>query len=194
MDNNSIDYHDADKTDPTKRIKPFVLCMTGISGSGKTTLSNAVAKILALGGKVCQVLDGDTLRSQIEGLFGYTREERMKQNRIVRVVAYYLQKNDISVLISIVAPYDAMRKKMRKVFQENYIQVYVRCPYEVCAERDVKGYYALQKKNQIQNLNGADEVYEVPEDSELIVDTQKEAVEESAWKIVEYLKEKGYVL
>lgn len=89
-------------------MKPFVVCFTGISGSGKSTLASAVADALKEKPLPLQIIDGDVLRSELGNLFGYAREERMKQNQIVKVVAKYLLRQEVNVLISIVAPYDEM--------------------------------------------------------------------------------------
>lgn len=175
-------------------MKPFVICFTGISGSGKTTLANAVAAALKEKSLPLQVIDGDILRSELGNLFGYTREERMKQNQIVKVLAKYLLRQKINVLISIVAPYDEMRRGMREFFRENFCLVYVKCPFEVCAERDVKGYYQLSKGNQMQHLNGADDPYEIPTDAELTLDTSRLPLDTCVERILYYLREQKYAV
>lgn len=170
--------------------KTFTLCFSGISGSGKSTLAQEVEKCLKKKNIPIKIIDGDTLREELGNLFGYSREERMKQNRIVRVLAKYLNDCGINVIIAIVSPFDEMRKQMRSFFGENYIQVYLDCPVEKCAERDVKGYYKRAKK--MENFNGVNDVYEVPEDSEIRIDTVQEDVENSVTQILAYLKERGY--
>lgn len=172
-------------------MEPFALCLTGTSGSGKTTLANAVAE--SLRGKVpLQVIDGDILRGELGNLFGYTKEERRKQTQVVKVLAKYLLRQHVNVLIAIVAPYDDVRKGMREFLGEGYVQVYVNCPYEVREARDVKGYYRLARENRIQNLNGADDPYEAPEDAELELDTSRLSVEACVDKILACLRERGY--
>ena len=171
-------------------MKVFTLCFTGISGSGKTTLANGVGEYPKRCEIPVQVIDGDILRGELGNLFGYTREERMKQNRIVRVLAGYLNRNDISTIVAVVAPFEDMRRQMREVLGEGYIQVYLDCPVEECAKRDVKGYY--KKKEKMENFSGVSDTFEIPENSELVIDTVHLTVEESVEKIVGYLKKRGY--
>lgn len=170
--------------------KPFTLCFSGISGSGKSTLAQEVGKYLEEKKIPVKIIDGDTLRGELGNLFGYSREERMKQNRIVRVLAKYLNDCGINVIIAVIAPFDEMRKQMRSFLGENYIQVYLDCPVEECAKRDVKGYY--KKAEKMENFIGVNDTYEVPKDSEIRIDTVQEDVENSVNQIILYLKECGY--
>lgn len=176
------------------KCRAFSVCFTGISGSGKTTLARELADRLEGRGVGLQVIDGDELRSGLGNLFGYTREERMKNSRVVRLLGRYLNQNGISTIISVVAPYDDMRREFRIFLGDAYIQVYVKCSYHTCAARDVKGYYKKQKAGQMENLNGADDVFEEPMDSEIIVDTEHDTVGRCVNQIIRYLEEKDYVV
>lgn len=170
-----------------------MIYIVGISGSGKTTIANALEQELKKRGKEnIQFIDGDVIREQVGDLFGYTFEERMKMNQVVRVVVQYLIQNHISVVLSQVGAYEAMRSKVRETFAEKYIEIYVKCSYEECARRDVKGYYKKQKNGQMGNLNGANDSFEIPQNSDIILDTEKMSVEESVQTIINYLEEKGY--
>ena len=170
--------------------KPFMMYMVGLSGSGKTTIANALKERLKEQGmNNIQILDGDILRSQFGGIFGYTYEERMKANQAARVVAEYLIQNGISVILTQVAAYEEMRSKTREHFGEHYIEVYVKCSYEECARRDVKNYYKKYNEGKMKNLNGADDVYEIPLNSHIIIDTERETVDEGVNKIIQYLQE-----
>lgn len=175
--------------------KKFMIYMVGISGSGKTTIAGALEKELHKKGMDrLQVIDGDTIRQQFGDIFGHTFEERMKCNQAVRVVVKYLLDNDISVILAQVAAYEAMRAKVREAFKSEYIEVYVKCSYEECARRDVKGYYKKQQNGEMQNLNGANDTYEVPCNSDIVIDTEKETVPEAVQKIMTYLEEHEYVV
>ena len=173
----------------------YLLYMVGISGSGKTTIAEQLEKTLkSRGVKRLQVIDGDVIRQQFGGIFGYTREERMRCNQAVRVVVQYLLDNDVSVILTQVAAFEELRKKVRNQFGDRYIEIYVKCSYEECVRRDVKGYYKKQKEGNIQNLNGADDVYETPLNSHLTIDTEKESVSSAVDKIMEFLEVGKYVL
>lgn len=167
----------------------FTICMTGISGSGKSTIAYALEKKMRQKNIKCQVIDGDELRGQLGNLFGYTREERMKNSNVVRVLAKYLNNNEVNTIIAIVAPYEEMRQQIRDYIGSGYIEVYVKCTYEVCAKRDVKGYYKKVLEGEMNNLNGANDLYEIPESSEIVVDTEKETIDESVDKILQYILE-----
>lgn len=166
----------------------FALCFTGLSGSGKSTLANKLVMYFTDHHIPIQLIDGDVLRKELGNLFGYSYEERMKQNRVVRVLTKYLLKNGINTIIAIVAPYDTMRKEMREFIGDSYIQCYLNCDSTVCAQRDVKGYYALADQGMIDNFNGRDEIYDIPLDSEIEIDTAKLSVEDSVQKILKYLE------
>lgn len=176
-------------------MKKFMIYMVGISGSGKTTIATALEKEIKhrMDLKI-QFIDGDVIRSEFGNIFGFSREERMKCNQAVRVVIKYLIRNHISVILAQVGAYEAMRNNVRNDFckEADYIEVYVKCSLEECARRDVKGYYKKLQSGEMENLNGVDDIYEIPQHSDIVIDTEKETVSEAVQKIMAYLKEKGY--
>lgn len=175
--------------------KSYLIYLVGISGSGKTTIGQALENELHQKGvETLQFIDGDVIRQQFGEIFGYTYEERMKCNQAVRVVIQYLLDNHISVILAQVAPYNELRAKMQEQFGDKYIEVYIKCSYKECARRDVKGYYKKQKKGEMQYLNGANDVFEIPQNSNIIIDTERENVSEAVKRIIAYLKELGYGL
>lgn len=176
-------------------MKSFMIYMVGISGSGKTTIAKALEKKLTESGKCkFQFIDGDVVRAEFGGIFGYTYEERMKCNLATCVLSKYLIQNGVSVILAQVGAYEAMRTQVRNNFEDNYIEVYVKCSYEECARRDVKGYYAKQKRGEMENLNGANDIFEIPERSNIVIDTEKVSVEEAVQMILTYLEEQGYMV
>lgn len=178
-------------------MKNFMIYMVGISGSGKTTIANALSQELKRRSeKKFEFIDGDVIRNEFGGVFGYTYEERMKCNQAVRVVAKYLLKNDISVILAQVGAYEEMRKNVREAFckDTDYIEIYVKCSLDECARRDVKGYYKKQKEGLMDNLNGSNDTFEIPQNAEIVIDTENISVDKAVSIIIEYLKEKGYEL
>lgn len=175
--------------------KNYLLYLIGRSGSGKTTIAEALEKALKeFDNQRIQVIDGDVIRAQFGDIFGYSYEERMKCNQVVRVVVQYLLKNDVSVILAQVAAHKEMREKVREQFCEQYIEVYIKCSYEECARRDVKGYYKKQREGEMRYLNGANDVFDIPEHSDIVIDTEKESVTDAVEKIMAYLKEHEYGL
>ncbi len=169
-----------------------MMYVIGRSGSGKTTITKALEEQLKKRIKDFQLIDGDIIRQQFGGIFGYTREERLKCNQAVRVVVQYLLDHNISVILTQVAPYEEIRNLVKKQFSEEYIEVYVRCSYEECAKRDVKGYYRKQMEGKLAHLNGADDVYEVPTNSDIVIDTEMDTVSEAVDKILTFLEAGNY--
>lgn len=112
----------------------------------------------------------------------------MRCNQAVRVVVKYLLDNGISIILSQVAAYEKIREKFREQFPEKYIEIYVKCSCEECARRDVKGYYKKVKNGEMLNFNGVNDVYEIPQNSNLIIDTERETVSEAVARIIEYLR------
>ncbi len=174
-------------------MKPFIIFMVGISGSGKTTISKELEKRLRERGmEHLQFIDGDVIRDEFGGIFGYTFEERMRNNRAVCVVSSYLLRNDISVILAQVGAYQKMREQVRSFFPTQYIEVYVKCSVEECARRDVKGYYKKLENGEMENLNGSNDTYEIPQHSDVVVDTEKLTVGECVEEIIRCLEAKGY--
>ena len=175
--------------------KTFMIYMVGRSGSGKTTIANSLLEELQKRGlSHIQMIDGDIIREQFGNIFGYTYEERMKCNCAVRVVVKYLLNNDISVILTQVAAYEEMRTRVREDFKEKYIEIYVKCSYEECAKRDVKGYYKKAQQNKIDNFNGSNDIFEVPDQSDIIIDTEQDTVSEAVNKVIDFLQEGGYIV
>lgn len=178
-------------------MKKFMIYMVGISGSGKTTIAEALEREIRQKSSLkMQFIDGDVIRSEFGNVFGYTYEERMKCNQAVCVVAKYLIRNDISVILAQVGAYEAMRQNVRNDFSSlaDYIEIYVKCSVDECMRRDVKGYYKKQKSGEMKNLNGVNDKFEVPQNPEIVIDTEKVSVDEAVNKIICFLEDRGYEL
>ena len=171
---------------PPKK-KAVTLWLTGLPCSGKTTLSNALQTKLGAYGFQTKQLDGDLFRRQFSSPLGYSKEDRMKN--ILHIVSEALrwQKKGVVTLVSVISPYQSMRDDARKKL-ENLIEVFVRCPLEVCEKRDVKGMYKLARQGKIKNFTGVSDPYEDPLHPEVTVHTDLHDVGVCTQQITTYLE------
>ncbi|HIQ01306.1 MAG TPA: adenylyl-sulfate kinase [Anaerolineales bacterium] len=170
----------------------FTLWFTGLSGSGKTAIAKQVERELRRRGLKVERLDGDIVRQALTRDLGFTKEDRDKNIERVTFVAKLLTRNGVAVLCSFISPYRERRAKTRREIG-TFIEVYVECPLEVCAQRDVKGLYAKAFAGEIENFTGVSDPYEPPENPEIVCRTAEERLEESAGKVLAYLEEHGYI-
>ncbi len=168
---------------------------TGLSGAGKTTVALEVEKQLKERGIYVQRLDGDIVREKLTKDLGFTKEDRDKNIKRNTFVASLLTKNDIITLCSFISPYRKTRAYARREIEEvgSFIEVFVCPPLEVCEERDVKGLYQQAREGKIENFTGISDPYEDPEDPDIKLRTDKETVEESAHKIIDYLEVHDFI-
>jgi len=172
--------------------KGFTLWFTGLPCSGKTTLADAVAKDLKAKGMKVERLDGDIVRKSLTRDLGFSKEDRAKNIERVTFVAKLLTRNGVAVLCTFVSPYNYIRAKSREEIGE-YILVYVKCSVEECEKRDIKGMYAKAKAGEITGFTGVDDPFEEPENPEIIVETDKQTLEESKEIVLNWLDENGYL-
>ena len=170
----------------------FTIWFTGLSGSGKSTLSEVIEQRLKARGRNVEVLDGDIVRTHLSKGLGFSREDRDTNIKRIGFVCGLLTRNGVVCISAAIAPYYEARDWARKEIG-NFVEVYVKCPLEVCRQRDVKGLYKLVDEGKIKNFTGVDDPYEEPVHPELIVETDKETVEESVTRIFARLTELGYL-
>jgi adenylylsulfate kinase len=168
-----------------------VLWFTGLSGSGKTTTAQQVYKQLAEKGRPVELLDGDTVRREICKGLGFNREDRLENIRRIAYVANLLSRHGITVLVSAITPYRDMRDYLRTHIA-GYVEIYVKCPLEICEQRDVKGLYAKARRQEILQFTGISDPYEEPEQADIVIETYKESLETNAVRIIEWLQRKAY--
>lgn len=170
----------------------FTLWFTGLSGAGKSTLSEVIEQRLRERGRNVEVLDGDIVRLHLSKGLGFSREDRDTNIKRIAFVASLLSRNGVVCISAAISPYREAREWARREIG-NFVEVYVSCPLEVCRERDVKGLYKLVDEGKIKNFTGVDDPYEPPVNPELVIETDKETVEESVARIFARLVELGYL-
>ena len=177
-----------------KNHRSFILWFTGLSGSGKSTLSHKVEEKLYEMGIHTYVLDGDNIRMGLNKDLGFSEEDRKENIRRIGEVAKLFVDAGIVVLTAFISPYRRDRDFVRSIVKEgDFIEVFVKCPVEICEQRDPKGLYKKARAGIIKGFTGIDDPYEEPLNPEIIVETDKMTVEECVDKIVDYLKNKGLI-
>jgi adenylylsulfate kinase len=174
--------------------KSVVIWYTGLSGSGKSTLAQAVQDALFERGCHTYVLDGDNVRHGLNKNLGFSPEDRAENiRRIGEVANLFVQAGDI-VMTAFISPYREDRDNARKTAGDgNFIEVYVKCDLDVCEQRDTKGLYKKARAGEVKEFTGISAPYEEPLNPELIIDTAKETLEQSAQKVVDELKARGII-
>lgn len=173
------------------RSEGACIWLTGLPCSGKTTIALELVKRLEKNLKRTEYLDGDIVRKSICSDLGFSKEDRNENiNRITLISSFLSQK--VITVCAFVSPYKSDREKARKVVN-NFIEVFVDCPIELCKQRDIKGMYSKALAGDIKGFTGVDDPYERPENPEVICSTDIETVEESVNKIMTYLKIRNLV-
>ncbi len=171
-------------------MKPFVLWMTGLPCSGKTTIVKNLQKDIPN----LAMLDGDELREWFSPK-DFSKAGRDEHNRRVAHLAKLLLRHGVPSAVSLVSPYIENREAARQIVDagNQFAECYVKCSVEKCEERDVKGMYAKARRGEIRGFTGIDDPYEAPPNADLVVDTESEPPEDSAEKILGFLKEQNLV-
>ncbi|MHA1688425.1 MAG: adenylyl-sulfate kinase [Promethearchaeota archaeon] len=172
--------------------KGFTLWFTGLSGSGKSALADLIAEDLKKRGMKVERLDGDIVRQGLTSDLGFSEEDRIKNIERVTFVAKLLTRNGVAVLASFISPYNRIREYSRKEIGD-YILVYVKCSLEECMKRDPKGLYKKALAGEIKQFTGIDHPFEEPDNPDIIVETDKQTIEESKDIILKALNEMGYL-
>jgi adenylylsulfate kinase len=172
----------------------FTLWFTGLSGAGKTTIAEIVEKELRQRHGKIEVLDGDIVRTNLSKGLGFSREDRDTNVLRIGFVADLLTRNGVGVIVSAISPFKEVRDRVRRNVGEDFIEVFVDAPLEVCAERDVKGLYKKAFAGEIPQFTGVSDPYEPPAAPEMHIKTNEEEPPESARRVTSKLEELGYLL
>ncbi|WP_392532750.1 adenylyl-sulfate kinase [Nostoc sp. C117] len=173
----------------SKNCPGMTLWFTGLSGAGKTTISQVVEQVLISEGYLVERLDGDIVRQFLTKDLGFSKADRDENLRRIGFVAHLLTKNGVIVLVSTISPYQDIRAEMRQKIGQ-FAEVYVNASVETCEKRDTKGLYRKARNGEILNFTGINDPYEPPVNPEVTCDTNCESVDESAAKVIEYVKQR----
>lgn len=177
-----------------KHQKPAVLWFTGLSGSGKSTVANLVEQKLHDLGRHTAILDGDNVRHGLNRDLGFTDADRVENIRRVAEASKLMVEAGLLTLVSFISPFRDERELARQlVADDEFIEIFINTPLEVCEQRDPKGLYKKARAGEIKNFTGIDSAYEAPENPELEVDTGSLSAEDAATQIVAYLDQLGYL-
>jgi len=170
--------------------KGVTVWFTGLPSSGKSAVADRLDEILKERGYRAERLDGDIVRKELARDLGFSKSDRFENIRRVTFVAKLLTRNDVCVLTSFISPYREMRDHARREIG-SFLEVYVKCPLEVCIRRDVRGMYKLALEGKIKNFTGVSDPYEEPLNPDLVLETDKETLDQSVAKVLGRLKELG---
>lgn len=174
----------------------FTVWLTGLSGAGKSTLANRLAQELKCRECKIEVLDGDEVRTNLSKGLGFSKEDRDTNIRRIGYVSRLLARNGVGVITAAISPYREVRREVRELIKADgadFIEVYVKCPISVLAERDVKGLYKKALAGEIKEFTGISDPYEEPLAAEIVVETDHESVETSTTKIITELERRGLI-
>lgn len=171
----------------------FTLWFTGLSGAGKTTIAEIVERDFRERFGKIEVLDGDIVRTNLSKGLTFSREDRNINVLRIGFVANLLTRNGAGVIVSAISPYKEARDEVRRDIGEDFIEVFVDAPLEVCADRDVKGLYKKAFAGEIKEFTGVSDPYEAPAAPELHIKTDEEEPQDSAKRVIGKLEELGYL-
>lgn len=198
QNNNNIVWHNQSIT-KEKRLtllnqKPCILWFTGLSGSGKSTIANAVELELFKRGRKTYLLDGDNVRHGLNKDLGFSEQDRIENIRRIGEVAKLFVDSGLIVLTAFISPFKSDRQIARSLVKyDEFIEVFIDTPLEVCEQRDPKGLYKKARDGAIKNFTGISSPYEAPEDPQIHIKTDEHSIQECVDIVINYLIKFGYV-
>ena len=194
----NIVWHDSQvtKKDRTKLTvqKPCILWFTGLSGSGKSTIANALEEVLHNNGNFTYLLDGDNVRHGLNSNLGFDDASRVENIRRVGEVAKLFVESGQIVLTAFISPFREDRELVRNlVEQDEFIEVFIDTPLEVCESRDPKGLYKKARTGEIKDFTGIDSPYESPKSADIHILNDKISIEKACEQIIDFLIENNYI-
>ena len=160
--------------------KGIMLWFTGLSGSGKSTLAIALERELYNSGILCRILDGDNIRTGINNNLGFTEADRVENIRRIAEVAKLFVDCGVVTIAAFISPTEQIRQMAADIIgKDDFFEIYVNTPLEVCEERDVKGLYKKARQGEIKNFTGISAPFEAPLNPAITIDTSACSLEES---------------
>ena len=198
MQNKNIIYHQAlvtrERRNKLHKHRSVVIWFTGLSGSGKSTLAHVLEEKLFNQGSNTYVLDGDNIRHGLNSNLNFSDSDRKENIRRIGEVSKLMLDAGLIVMTAFISPFKDDRDEVRRLIpQGDFIEVYCKASLKTCEERDVKGFYKLARAGKIEQYTGINSPYEIPENPELIIDTDLEELDESASKIYDFLKNRAII-
>lgn len=171
--------------------KAITLWFTGLSGSGKSTIAHKVEKHLFDTGANVYTFDGDNVRHGLCGDLSFSPEDRQENIRRINEMTKLFMDAGTLCLCAFITPRQEIQQQLRDSHEEDdFFLIHVDCPIEVCESRDVKGYYRMAREGKINNYTGINAPYEAPENPDLRIDSDKESLQESVEKVLEFIADK----
>ena len=166
------------------RQRGVTLWFTGLSGSGKSTIAIALEQLLTEKGYLCQILDGDNIRSGINSDLGFSSADRTENIRRIAHISRLYNHTGIITLACFVSPTEELRRLAREIVgKDDFVLIYISTPLTECSRRDVKGLYAKALRGEIADFTGVSAPFEVPADADITIDTTQRSVEGCAEEI-----------
>jgi adenylylsulfate kinase len=168
-----------------------VIWITGLSGSGKSTLASGLEKALAEKGYFTQVLDGDNIRTGINNNLGFTADDRTENIRRIAEVNKLFLNCGIITINAFISPTNEIRHMAKKIIgADDFIEIFVDAPVEVCIERDPKGLYQKAISGEIKNFTGISAPFDRPDNADITINTSELTIKEGVNKALEYVLSK----
>ena len=174
--------------------KSVVIWFTGLSGSGKSTLAHSVEEELHNLDCRTFVLDGDNVRYGLSSNLTFSDDDRKENIRRIGEAAKLMMEAGVIAITAFISPFNKDRNLVRQLLtQGDFIEIFCKASLETCESRDVKGLYKRARAGEIKNYTGIDSPYEAPDNPELVIDTERDSLEESVAKVINFLKFKEII-